>query len=218
MKRPSYSAAPLWAGTVPAIIAALGILICTGWARAQSSDVVKVEEDWELVLTQPDAATVAPQVTCAMSPTNNLDDTYWTFEVNHLTAPSFSAGGLHMHQWRGEWRQSTLSRNDRAVLTTANETVAWTQSLRTNAGRLTFEVRNGTSQTWGEFGYGSYELSTSWSAPHLNGYSPETSVANAGVGFAANRVNSLKLKRVRVTYADGQTISDNTERVVFQQQ
>lgn len=217
MKRTLFSAAPAWSQLAPAL-AALALFGLCADAWAQTGNKVKVEEEWELVLTEPDSATVAPQVTCTMSPTDNLGGTYWTFEINHLTAPSFSPGGLHIHQWNGEWRQSTFSRSDRSVMHTANETVTWTQSLRANGSSLTFEVQNGTSSTWGPFGFGNFQLTTGWGVSNINSYSPEVSVANAGVGFAANRVASLKLIRVRTTYADGQTVTDNTERVVYQQQ
>lgn len=217
MKRASFVTAPVWARLAP-VVAALAWLASSASVWAQSGNVVKVEEDWELVLTEPDSATVAPQITCTMSPTGDLSGTYWTFEINHLTAPSFSPGGLHIHQWNGEWRQSTFSRSDRSVLHSLNETVTWTQALRANGSSLTFEVQNGTSSTWGGFGFGNFQLTTGSAVSNINGYSPDVSVANAGIGFAANRVVSLKLKQVRTTYADGQTVTDNTERVVYQPQ
>lgn len=200
-----------------AVLCALGLLLLTGPVLAQSANVIAVEEDWELVLTEPDPEVVAPQVTCIMSPNNNLNDTYWSLEINHLTAPSFSPGGLHMHRWSGEWRQATFSRSDRAVITAANDTITWTQSLRVANGRLTFEVQNGASGTWGNFGFGNFELDMGWGVPSINSYSPDVSVANSGVGFASNRVQSLKIKQVRKTYSDGHTVTDNTQRVVFEQ-
>ena len=145
-----------------AVLCALGLLLLTGPVLAQSANVIAVEEDWELVLTEPDPEVVAPQVTCIMSPNNNLNDTYWSLEINHLTAPSFSPGGLHMHRWSGEWRQATFSRSDRAVITAANDTITWTQSLRVANGRLTFEVQNGASGTWGNFGFGNFVVSASY--------------------------------------------------------
>ena len=217
MKRASIAAVPLGGPFFLALIAATGLLVMSSSAHAQISNLIAVEEDWELILTEPDPDTVAPQVTCAMSPNANLDGTYWTFEINHLTGPAFSPGGLHIHQWNGESRQSTFSRSDRAVVTTNNETITWTQSLRAANGRLKFEVQGGSSGTWGGFGFGSFELDTSWPLGQFNGYSPDVSVANSGIGFAANRVASLKLKCVRKTYLNGQTVTDNTVRVVHQQ-
>jgi hypothetical protein len=217
MNRTSLVVTPLWAKTIAFLSVVLGLLVCSTPVLAQGNNVLKVEEDWELVLTEPDVLTVAPQVTTTMSPNTHLNGTYWTFEINHLTAPAFSPGGVHLHQWNGESRQSTYSRADRAVMHTLNETMTWTQSLHSLNGNMIFEVRNGASTTWGTFGFGNFKLTTPWNSTHLNNYSPDVSVANAGIGFAANRVASLKLKRVRVTYSTGQTLTDETERVVFQQ-
>lgn len=219
MKRTSLSTAPVRAGKTLALLAITALLLLPGLAAAADTDVVRVEEDWELVLTEPDVATVAPQVTCTMSPYTNLDDTYFTFEINHLSAPSFSPGGLHVHLWSGDWRQDTFSRTDRSVISTINDTVRWTQVLRIGSGRLKFEIKDGTSATWGVFGYsGLMAVEKGWGASNINSYSPEVSVANAGIGFASNRVASLKLKCVRKTLANGQTVTDNTQRVVFVQE
>jgi hypothetical protein len=218
MKRASIAAVPLGGQIFLALIAATGLLFMSGSASAQTGNLIAVEEDWELVLTEPHPDTVAPQVTTTMSPYGNLNSHYWTFEINHQSVPSFSPGGLHLHQWNGETRQSTFSRSDRSVITTANDTITWTQSLRCTSGRLKFEVENGNSGTWGIFGFGSFELDTLWLIGQINGYSPDVSVANAGIGFASNRVQSLKLKCVRSTYSNGQTVTDNTVRVIFEQQ
>jgi hypothetical protein len=218
MSRTSFAAAPIRARYCLAFIIVVTLICAARDAFAQTGNVVAVEEDWELVLTEPDPEVVAPQVTCAMAPNANFNDTYWSFEINHLTAPSFSPGGLHIHRWSGDWRQATFSRSDRAVITAANDTITWTQSLRVANGRLAFEVQNGNSNTWGAFGFGNFELDMAWGVSHINFYSPDFSVANSGIGFASNRVTSLKIKRIRKTYADGQTVTDNTERVIFEQQ
>lgn len=219
MNRPSLGAAPVWARRRVASLIAAFVFVMPGIAMAADNNVVRVEEDWELVLTEPDLPTVAPQVTCTIAPYGDLNSAYWTFEINHESAPFFGAGGLHIHQWHGEWRQGTRSRIDRAVMSAANDTVAWTQVLRIGEGQLTFEVKDGTSSTWGVFGdSGNFKLQRSWGVAHINGYTPDVSVANSGVGFASNRVASLKLKRVRYTLAGGQVVTDNTERVVFVQE
>jgi hypothetical protein len=218
MKRVSFAAAPAWAGLGFAALA-IACLLCPPWAQAADNDVVAAEEDWELVLKEPDVPTVAPQVTCAMSPFGDLNDTYFTFEINHLSAPSFSPGGLHIHAWNGPWRTATFSRNDRSVMTTNNEVVTWTQKLEAGNGKLRFEIEDGVSSTWGAFGYsGMLAVEKGWGVNNINSYSPGASVSTSGVGFASNRVASLKIKCIRLKLANGQTLTDNTERVVFEQE
>jgi hypothetical protein len=195
------------------LVVGLSIAVLGG-ASAIGQDVVKVEEDWQLVLGEPDNNSVGPQIACAMSPYGNLDSTYFTFEVNHRSAPYWTPGGLTIHQWSGDWRIQSYDRADRSVMNTNDETVTWTQLLDTTDGHLTFQVKNGASSTWGPFGYSNHFKLFAWGVDHLNDYSPAVSVAQSGVAYAGNRVRSLKILQVRLTLSDGTTITDNTVRVV----
>jgi len=194
------------------------VALAAGAAHAVAQDIVQVEEDWELVLGGPDPNSCGPQVACTMSPLNNISDTYFTIEVNHRSAPYWTPGGITLHQWLGEGRVQSLDRQDRSIMSTDNETVTWTQSLDTRAasGWLRFKISNGTSSTWGPFGYNHLELWTNWGTNNLNGYTPDVSVSQSGVSYAGNRVKSLKIKEIRVTLSDGSEFTDDTVRIVQQ--
>ncbi len=64
--------------------------------------VMKVEEDWELVVIEPHTDTVGPQVSCVISPVNHIDGTYATLELNYGSLPDFTEGGLQLQAWNGE--------------------------------------------------------------------------------------------------------------------
>jgi hypothetical protein len=194
-----------------AVVAAMFGL--AGLATAQ--DIVRVEEDWELVLGQPDPNLCGPQVVTAMSPLANLDTTHFTLEVNHRSVPYWTAGGISMHQWNGEQRVQSYDRDDRSVMNSENEVVRWTQYMYIETGnKLVFEVQNGTSTTWGPFGFsGLFKVKANWNQVHINSYSPAVSIAASGSAYAGNRVQSLILKEVRLTLSDGSVLTDNTERV-----
>jgi hypothetical protein len=197
--------------------AALCAVACGGAAVASAWDVVHVEEDWELVVGEPDPNTAGPQVACSMSPFANISDTYFTTEINHRSVPWWAPGGVSIHQWSGDWRMQSFDRADRSSMQTNDEVVRWTQSLDVSGGKLTFQVKNGTSTTWGAFGYsGMVKLQTNWGVNSINSYSPEVSVANSGVAFAANRVKSLRLVQVRATLSNGTTVTDTTVRTVHE--
>ena len=51
---------------------------------------------------------------------------------------------------------------------------------------------------------------------NINNYTPNVSVSQSGVAYAGNRVQSLKLKEIRLTLDDGTTLTDNTVRVAHQ--
>jgi len=182
---------------------------------ATAADVIRVEEDWELILGEPDSNSVGPQVVTTMSPNNNLNGTFFTAEFNHRSAPTWTPGGISIHRWSGDWRMGSYDRADRAVMSTNNETVTWTQALYFESGRLNFKVYDGNSTTWGPFGYtGLVKLDCSWGVSHIDSYTPSVSVANSGPAYAGNRVHSLKILHIRYLLSDGTTITDNTERIV----
>lgn len=179
------------------------------------ADVVQVEEDWRLVVGEVDDENVAPQITLTIAPTQSLNSTHAVLELNHKTVPDFAAGGVHLQLWVGDTNLTRKSAGD-AVLAVDGETISWTTRMKIQGGGLSVAIVNGSSTTWGTFGGASLTTSYGTSLKHLNDYAPERSVANAGIGYAANRVQSLKLLRVRYTYADGGEVADNAPRVVHE--
>jgi hypothetical protein len=180
--------------------------------------VMMVEEDWELVINEPDADNAAPQITCVMSPVNNADGVHSLLEMNHASLPEWEAGGMQLQVWSGdEW----LTLRDHADFTLhhSSETVTWTRRMSLGVGKLHFSVVNGHSDSWGDFGgTGTIKLTIDSLLLDLNGYDPDISKVQSGVGFGAQRVNSLKIKRVRYYDALGDLIDqDTTERVVHEE-
>lgn len=196
-----------------AAVASLGLV-----PRVAASDavtIVRVEEDWELVVDSPDPNNTAPQVTCTIAPTGQLDSVYATLEVNHQSQPAFAPGGIQLQLWNGETYLGGHRLSIDNVLTQGGETVRWTQTMTVVDGQLLFGVTNGSSATWGTFGWSDLHVSVHSDLPNLNGYDPNVSVQNSGVGFASNRVQSLVLKAVRLVTATGEVLQDNRLRPVY---
>ena len=194
--------------------------ICCGFVLVVEGDepartIVRVEEDWELVVAAPDANSISPQITCAISPTHDNYSTHATFQLNHQSQPDFAAGGLALQTWSHEIPVTTHKFPRNEVMTTPNETVRWTQTMTLSDGELKFQIVDGRSATWDSFGdQGHLSTVVTTDLTNLNGYTPTLSVKNSGVGYAANRVTSLVLKRVRAITASGDVLQDSTERVV----
>ncbi len=188
-------------------------------ARAvDPTDIVRVEQDWKLVVTTPDVNSCGPQVSTVLSPVNHVQWRHMTFEINHQSVPNFVAGGMQLQTWWGESPIGSHKFPNPSVMSTDNETVEWTQCMEFDSGNLEFEIINGTSTTWGNFGGQGYLKATVPTYLNdLNAYSTNTSVENSGVVFASNVVGTLVLKRVRTYRADGQMQEDATPRVVFVQ-
>ncbi|MDD4787755.1 MAG: hypothetical protein PHO07_11310 [Pirellulales bacterium] len=178
--------------------------------------IVRVEEDWELVVGEPDPNLVAPQLTCALSPTQTLDGLYLLFDVNHQNHPDFVAGGVQLQVWSGDFAVLERKFPNTLAMAQPGETGSWTQAMAVSGGNLSVEITNGRSATWGLFGAEGYlKAAVATEIANLNGYSPDFSTANSGVGYASNRVVSLVLKRVRYYTDSGAHWEDATPRTVF---
>lgn len=204
---------PAWSlGWIPAIVISAFL---ANPSRLQAADVTRVEEDWELVIGTPSPNSDAPQVTCLISPVENAGSVYATFIVNHHDEPSFVAGGLQLQAWNGKEILASKRHADQAVLVTPGETIRWTQAMSVENGNLVFETLKGVSNTWGNFGAeGAIKVGVPTQLLNLNKYDPKVSIANSSVSFAANRVQSLVLKRVRTYSAAGLIAEDVNPRVV----
>lgn len=196
-------------------VAVLGLLAAAACRTAEAQSIVRVEQDWQLVLGTPDSDNDSPQVVCVISPVAGVQSHYAAFELNQQSLPEFHAGGLQLQVWNGETTLTERNAADGVRLEQEGETIQWTQSMELRDGSLTFEVSNGTSVTWGAFG--GLQAAVSTTLGNLNGYDPAVSVRNSGAGFASNRVQSLVIRRTRFVMADGQIIADDTQRTVYPQ-
>jgi hypothetical protein len=203
---------PKWSVAVGAVLV-LSVVV----SAARGADYVRIEEDWQLVVQNPDPDTFAPQVTTTLAPKGNLDSLYAVFDLNLRALPSYVAGGMQLQLWNGTDPVESVKSNTGSLLENNGETVTWTQRMSVADGVLSFSIVNGNSQTWGNFGAGqSISVSGSIDLTNLNQYDPAVSVANSGIGFAANRVSSLTLVRVRAYSAEKLEAEDNTARVLYQ--
>ena len=73
------------------VVGTAGLWALTGVPRADSADVqiepvIRVEEDWILVVNEPDYAVDSPQFHTVMSPDNHIDSYYaqvtWNYKEN----------------------------------------------------------------------------------------------------------------------------------------
>jgi hypothetical protein len=203
---------------VAALISAEGL-----WAQSSGPDVYRIEEDWQLVVNDPDFDENGPQVTCTISPLD-MNTAYCALDLNYHTQPDYVAGGLQIHTWDPLDPMEIANSTHTQIMQTSGETVTWTQTMTyNNDGTITFQVINGQSQTWGTFGgqngmSGHLTLNTPSVLSNLNGYSSDVSLNNSGVSFASNLVDSLTLMAVRYFDKNGNLILEvNTPQAVHPQ-
>ncbi len=177
--------------------------------------IVRVEEDWQLVLNEPDVDTNAPQFHTAMSPYEHMDQEYAQALWNYRELPEFEPGGLQLELWHGEDDLVQRGVGDQSLGRDA-ETITWTQRLEAGDGAVRFQVLNGRSQSWGRFGGAAMAVAAASGVPSLNAYSPSVSKDNSAITFGAHRVNLLVITEVRRYSAAGLVSVDRTRRVVYE--
>lgn len=201
-------------------VALVAIVSQSGWSTdvAVPAVVDRIEEDWSLVLGEPDAENDSPQILNVISPFGTTEGEHAIFELNHCTQPEYLSGGLQLQRWTGpDTCVATTRTIDRGTLAIPSEEITYTMRMTLSDGKLYYSVRNGVSQTWGTFGeYGQYRLSVPTAATTLSGYRPDFSATESKVAFGSHRVKSFKIKQIRY-YSLGQLVAtDSTERMVHQ--
>lgn len=123
-----------------------------GGGGSTPATVVRVEEDWELIVLEPALDSSGPQINCVISPYGNADSIYATLEVNHHSISGDEIGGLQMQVWNGAARVGPAKIVDACTLSGTGESITWTQSMNVSSNSLLFEVTNGSCATWTKFG------------------------------------------------------------------
>ena len=182
----------------------LATLLLLATSSASATDVILIEEHWELHVGGPDAARSAPQVSMVMSPTGDVDNDFFLVTLNHWSYPDYAAGGIQVQRWNQETCYDVAQGSQQAPLADDEEVISWVQRISWVDGNLKFEVVNGNSESWGTFGTnGELTLTHPTELTRLNGYRPAVSIEQSGIGYAGNRVSSLVLKRIQWQTVDG---------------
>lgn len=180
------------------------LLLLTG-QNVSAVDVILIEEHWELNVGGPDEARSAPQVTMTMSPSGDVENDFFIFTLNHWSYPDYAAGGVQVQRWHSEECYAFAQGENRSLLGTDQEVITWKQRISLVDGHLKFEVFDGSSQSWGQFGQGNQlSLTHPTALTRLNAYRPQVSIEQSGISYAGNRVSSLVLKKLEWRTIDGE--------------
>lgn len=189
------------------VLAGIALLVSSTVVQAQLPSVYKVEEDWELVVNDPDPSINSPQITFFISPDPAEPGCYFQLQMNYAADDTYSSGGFHVGAFHHEQLRDEARSMTRRKLTADGDHVRWTNVMAAIDGELLFAVKGGQGNDWGSFGGPQYLVRIS--SDHisdLSQYAPEQSVDMVDIGFGANRVTSLVLKEARLYYTDGQVV------------
>jgi hypothetical protein len=189
-----------------------GILLATVWAApncaADDPTIYKIEEDWEMVIHEPDRVNVSPQVTFSVSPGANEHNCYFQLQMNYFADEFFSAGGFHVAAFHDEAIADEARSATQIVLATHHDHIRWTSVMAVVDGKAMFAVRDGYGADWGAFGGPDYLVKLpTCPVSDLSAYDPQESLDNVDISFGANRVDRVTLIQVRLFYTDGNTVT-----------
>jgi hypothetical protein len=185
-------------------------LVSTALPACLAADptVWKIEEEWEMVINEPDSPIFSPQVTFFTSPSASLDETYFQLQMNYAADAEFSGGGFHVASVQNEANLDEARSETRSILATDGDHIRWTSVMAVIQNKALFAVKNGQGTEWGNFGGPEYLVRMTPSpVSDLSGYNPQQSLDTVDIGFGANRVQSITLLQVRFFYDDGQTVT-----------
>ncbi|WP_153556409.1 hypothetical protein [Roseimaritima sediminicola] len=165
---------------------------------------VRVEEDWTLVLNEPDPELHSPQLSIYVTPDPDRIDAFFQVQLNHAADTTFAGGGFRVAAFREDRTVDEAVSETRTALSHHGDTIQWTNVFAIRDDRILFAIKDGQSQSWGAFGGPDYLLSVPADGQSdFRSYSPYQSAREVDLGFGKNRVASLTLQCVRVYRSDG---------------
>lgn len=187
------------------LVALVAALLSVTSVQAQS--LIRVEEDWELRVVDPDTQIDAPQVTTTMVPFGGLSEILFQVDINHASFPSFSSGGVQVRICDDDVCLTSKRLAAGLELSQQEETLTWTQVIQKANNGYYFGVINGTSSSFGGFGGDTaftFISNSDAGIVSLNAYDARDSLENSGATYSGNRVGWLRLKKLRVVNSYGQ--------------
>ena len=179
-----------------------------------SPEIIRVEEDWIVYVTNPDSLTGAPQIANVIAPRSSTDGTFGIVELNHGSQPNFSSGGVQVQSWSGEQPVSTAPADETGVLAIAYDKLVYTVAMELSGDEIRFTLKDGKSRTWGHFARQGVSAAAPKNDLTLQDYDPQFSVDNTSINVGAHRVDLMYQKETRYYSAAGLERRDTTPRVL----
>lgn len=168
-----------------------------GGGSIKSTDVMQVDEQWEVQIGTPNSSTGSPQMTFLISPTGDTSGYYAILNVNERDG---AVGGMQLQLWNGNSVVSTATYNT-STLATTSEKISWTTSMSISSGTLQIDVVGLSSTTWGNTNNNTAALTVSANSTglsNLNNYDLTGALSgnNSGVDYGGNRVSKITIKSI----------------------
>jgi hypothetical protein len=194
-------------------LAAAAILFVPPQGQARiGGSIVRIEQDWVLVVSSPDANRCSPQLFFQLYPESG-GDYCCQLLMNYSDQPTFAAGGIQIQVWQNNAVLDGQDNNpNQAVLQAANETVTFTLVMEIKGSQLHFSATNVSSTSWGDVS--KLSVGVPYTPDAFQTYTTDDTIAKSGILLGSNRVTSLTLNQVRLIDRSGTTTTE-LPRVVY---
>ncbi len=178
------------------------ILLLTSPTYLPGEDsIVRIEEDWEMLVNAPDSRFDSPQASTTLSPGGRNGGLSFLVNINHGATPEFSPGGLQLTTIHGG--APTISKRllKGQQLKKDGEILKWTLVVQRAESGLYVGLLNGNSETWGKFGGATSFLHIPYEQAgitSLEDYAAEDSTKKASIHVQSRHTSRLRLRRVRL--------------------
>jgi hypothetical protein len=199
-------------GRLLAALAALAVAVPTQGLAPNTILVSRIEQDWEIVVNNPDALRGAPQVVLHVRPWPG-SSYLCLFLLNYQDHPSFASGGTQLQIWRNDTLRAAAAYGTGILESPPDETIKFTLYLEQTNGLLKFGFKALTSKTWGD--KDTLGVSTARSMNDLSSYATSDTVANSVILLAPERVLSAKVLEVRQYDGAGTVVATESQVPVF---
>ena len=205
------------------LLAGLALSTLLSSAAEAQGVVTKIEEDWEVHLNDPEVFDGTPELVHIISPREELWGTHFYLELNHNSQPEFSAGGLQLQRWLGNYVLDYKTLGGKGRLNSSNEVIKYTITMWVTPDNNKVHVEvSGTSShpaggdtSWGQFGgNGDLKLSGYTVLEDLAGYCRHCSTENTSVTVAAHNIKKFVNTEVRYYNEDTLLSTDSEDQVL----
>ncbi len=188
----------------------------TATTTPETKRLIRIEEDWVVLIENPDARIASPQILLCLSPDGSFTSDYGLIELNHASQPNWLPGGVQLQGWMGNTNMALFNSPQTDVLERGYDRLVITLAMEvTPDGFTEFSIKNGKSRTWGKFASdGHAKVRVPTHRTDLSAYTREHSVANTHVTHGAHRVRIMYQRRVRYYWDDGTETVDGSYRVL----
>ncbi|MBL8815319.1 MAG: hypothetical protein JNL58_04770 [Planctomyces sp.] len=195
------------------VAAFLAISFLTSFAAlAEERTLIRVEEDWMVLIEETDDDAASPQVNNVIAFASSQSGLYGMIELNHSTYPSFHAGGIQVQARNDENVIASQTYRDGIALDRDFDRLEYTVSLFHSGEHTWVGIKNIRSKTWGDSGSTETRAQIASYRKSLSNYTPDHSASASSVNVGAQRVATMCMPRVRYYYSNGDVETEEKTR------